>query len=229
MDDKPLPRPDDEPGNDPDHDTVSSDAEVVAAPSDAQAAIAEPAKRAARAPAASRKDADDDDDEEADDDALDGAAETDGDTEQPEELQEYESDDPLGPGFDLDGEPLDPQAAHLPWQTDVASPKEFFGTELLYRFDIVEPEERQQFDGTYRIELKGAQGGVWTVTVAEQLEVVNRKEDAEIVLSMSQKDFMSLVNGKLNPQLAILAQKVKLQGDVKKALLFQALLAPSYE
>lgn len=145
-------------------------------------------------------------------------------------LHQFEHDDPLGPGYDLDGgELIDQQESHLPWQTDVATPKEFFTTELLYRFDVVEPTQRELFDGKYRIELSGDDSLTWSVGVGEDLSVSNTKEDAEIVFQLSETDFMELVNGRLNPQLAILAQKMKVVGDVRKAILFQELLIPAPE
>ena len=81
----------------------------------------------------------------------------------------------------------------------------------------------------YRIELKGYKGGIWTVDLGDELTVVNRREEAEIVLTMQQRDFIHLVNGEMNPQLLILAQKLKVQGDIRKAVKFENLLVPSSE
>lgn len=147
---------------------------------------------------------------------------------------EFENDDPLAPAYDLErGTLLDKQHDHsankLPWRSGVESPKEFFSAEVLYRYDVLEPEDQKKLAGKYRMELKGFQGGVWTINIAEDLEIVNRKEDADLVLSMQPKDFLQLVNGTLNPQLAILSQKMKVTGDVKKAIQFQQLLAPTPE
>jgi hypothetical protein len=141
-------------------------------------------------------------------------------------------DDPLAPGYDLEfGEPI-PQSTQdrgrdsARWKTNIDSAKDFFATELLYRFDILEPAERGELAGTYRIELRGYKGGVWTLNIGDDLEVLNRREEAEVVLAMQQHDFLQLVNGQLNPQLAILSQKVKIQGDIHKITAFNALLSP---
>jgi hypothetical protein len=148
-----------------------------------------------------------------------------------EEDLEYVQDDPLAPAYDLErGTLLDKQQpGGLPWRSDVRSAKEFFNTELLYRFDILEMPQRDLITGRYRIELKGYQGGVWSIIIGDDIEVVNRKEDAEIVLVMQQRDFLLMVNGRLNPQLAILGNKMKIVGDVKKAVWFQSLLYPTIE
>jgi len=145
---------------------------------------------------------------------------------------EYEQDDPLAPGFDLEeGTPLPVGRSRgaLPGRAAVKSAKEFFNGEILYRFDILEDEARNELKGKYRIELKGFQGGIWTVDVGDQLEIVNRRDEAEIVLTMQQRDFLQLVNGDLNPQLAVFAQKMRISGDLRKAVAFQALLSPEGE
>lgn len=145
---------------------------------------------------------------------------------------EFERDDPLEAGYDLDeGNLIQPARIdrHFPIKTKIKTAREFFNTELLYRFDILEDDERAQLKGTYRVELKGYQGGIWTVNLGEALDVVNRKEDAEVVLSMYQRDFLHLVNGVLNPQLAMFGQKMRVNGDIRKAVRFQCLLAPQAE
>lgn len=136
-------------------------------------------------------------------------------------------EDVLGGGFDLDGgRPMRERGERMPWKSRVENSKDFFATELLYRFDILNPEDRKEIEGRYRIELKGSKGGIWTVLVGETLEILPRKEDAEIVLSLQHRDFLPLVNGDLNPQMALLAQKLKVTGDLRKASQFMLLLTP---
>lgn len=156
------------------------------------------------------------------------------DEEEEEEVETQGEEDPLAPAYDLeDGtllEDVDHETAQRrPVSTVIKSAKEFFATEILYRFDVLEPHIQKNLMGSYRIELKGYQGGVWTMTVGEEVDVVNRREDAEVVLSMQQKDFLQLVNGDLNPQIALLAQKVKVTGDIDKAIAVQYLLVPALD
>ena len=144
-----------------------------------------------------------------------------------------DGDDPLGDAYDLEhGDVLKPtevEVRHAPWKSKISTPREFFGTEVLYRHDILEDADRELLRGRYRIELKGAQGGIWSLSLGDQIEVVNRVEEADVVISMQQKDFLDLVNGALNPQLAILAKKIKIQGDVRRAIYFQSMLAPNVD
>jgi len=88
------------------------------------------------------------------------------------------------------------------------------------------PEQRDELKGDYRIEVKGNKGGVWSLKVDAALEIVNRREDADVVVSMQQKDFIQLVNGDLNPQMAMLAQKMKVLGNLRSVATLQSLLVP---
>ena len=117
----------------------------------------------------------------------------------------------------------------LPWRSEVENAKEFFSTELLYRFDILEEDERAFLAGSYRLELKGYRGGVWTLNLGDDIDVINRKENANVVLTMDQRDFLEIVNGNLNPQLCLVSKKVRIKGDVEKVTAFQALLSPPRE
>lgn len=145
----------------------------------------------------------------------------------------HHDEDPFAPAYDLEhGRPIQERVssgAALPWKSKIKTPKDFFAEELLYRFDILERQDRDELRGKYRVELKGFKGGIWTVDLGDELTVVNRREEAEIVLTMQQKDFIHLVNGEMNPQLLILAQKLKVQGDIRKAVKFENLLVPSSE
>jgi len=110
--------------------------------------------------------------------------------------------------------------------TKVKTAKDFFATELLDRFDDLLQEEREILKGKYRFELNGYRGGIWTILVDDDVQVINRKEEADIVFTMQQRDFIFLVNGDINPQLAVLAQKLRITGDIKKAAAVQSLLSP---
>ncbi len=149
-------------------------------------------------------------------------------------IDELEADDPLGEAYDLEKGEKIPNQVHndggrLPWKSKIESAKEFFNTEILYRHDILLNEERERLSGKYRIELKGYQGGIWSLDVGDDIEIINRREEADVVIAMQQKDFLQVVNGELNPQLALLSRKIKVTGDIKKAVALQSLLAPAME
>lgn len=141
---------------------------------------------------------------------------------------EHHVEEDLSQPYDLGVQPRRGGGGRM-YRARINSAKEFFSTEILYRFDILETPERSEIAGSYRIELKGYRGGIWTLFLAEDLRIENRREEADIVLSMQQRDFVNLVNGELNPQLAMLSQKMRVSGDIRKASKFQVLFLPSGE
>lgn len=149
-----------------------------------------------------------------------------------EQLTEGE-DDPLAPAYDLDDGELmddeDEEGGQLPWSSRVEQARDFFNSELLYRFDLLERGQRESLRGAYRIEVRGNQGGIWTFTIGDELSIVNRREEADTVISCFQRDFLQIVNGEINPQLAILAQKMRITGDLARGISVQSLLSPQTE
>ena len=139
-------------------------------------------------------------------------------------------EDPLAPAYDLEitraPRQREARGGHQPFKSRITSAKEFFTTEILYRFDVLEREERAKVLGSYRVELKGNKGGVWTMQVGDDLNIVNRRDDADLVFTMQHRDFIALVNGDINPQLSLLAQKVRVTGEHRRAVSALALFAP---
>lgn len=113
---------------------------------------------------------------------------------------------------------------------DIQSVKEFFNSEVLYRFDILDEQRRTDLIGRYRIEVRGDKGGVWTLDLSQnKIDVTPQREEADLVLMLHSEDFISIVNGVLNPQIALISQRVKVSGDSKKASLFQNIMSPLNE
>jgi hypothetical protein len=137
--------------------------------------------------------------------------------------------DPLAEAYELSSEepPEDDETGNeVPINTNISSPGEFFQTELPSRYDILDESEKEQIKGKYRIEIRGSNGGVWTLTLDKELVIRPEKEEAELVLMLNSDDFLTLVNGKINPQLALASRRVKISGNSRKASLFQNILAP---
>jgi hypothetical protein len=149
-----------------------------------------------------------------------------------DELDESDSSDTDLAGdddYDLaEEDDLDQDSATLK-RAPVTSAKEFFNTELLYRFDLLTNDERDALKGSYRLEIRGNDGGVWSLKLDKDVTVSPSKNDAELVLMMHFDDFISVVNGKINPQIALASRRMKISGDSKKASLFQNILAPRPE
>lgn len=149
-----------------------------------------------------------------------------------EEPADYEDEEEFDTAYDLEeGSPFQATrpAEHIevkPQKSTVSSAKEFFLTEVIYRFDVLDESEQKLLAGKYCFELKGQNGGIWTVNIGDELEVANRKEKADSVIQMKQSDFVHLTNGDLNPQMGVMANKIKLSGDIDKALAINRILVP---
>jgi len=177
-----------------------------------------------------------------------GEAEAEGESVQPEEVEDEGEaaggeaegevlqngpmflEDELDSAYDFESGELiddDPHAG-IPSMNLVSSAKEFFNAEILYRFDILEDLQREKLHGKYQVVLTGDTPETWSVELDRDLEITNKSiEDAEVTFKVSERDFVLLVNGDLNPQLAFLSEKVKTSGSLEKALSFQSILAPT--
>ena len=78
---------------------------------------------------------------------------------------------------------------------------------------------------TYQFDLSGDGGGQWYAAIAnEQCEVKEVKAASpNITISMAAKDYLDMVNGKLNGQMAFMTGKLKIAGDMGLALRLQSL------
>jgi hypothetical protein len=139
------------------------------------------------------------------------------------------TDAPGDDDYDLADQDDFDQESTVSKRSAITSTKEFFNTELLYRFDLLTNDEKEALKGSYRLEIRGADGGVWSLKLGNDVTVSPSKNEAELVLMMNFDDFISVVNGKINPQIALASRRMKISGDSKKASLFQNILAPRPE
>ncbi len=106
----------------------------------------------------------------------------------------------------------------------VSSVKEVFESHLPNRLqskaDVV-----SKINSTYKFVITGDEGGTWVVDLTQPGGVVQSGEgDAKCTVTVSSKDFIQLINGKLNPQMAFMMGKLKVAGDMGLALKLGALL-----
>ncbi|MFQ5351516.1 MAG: SCP2 sterol-binding domain-containing protein [Candidatus Binatia bacterium] len=81
-------------------------------------------------------------------------------------------------------------------------------------------------DAVYQYELSGDDGGTWHVAIkGGEIEggVVNEggHDSPNITISMTASDFLDMINGKLNPQMAFMGGKLKIKGDMSLAMKMQ--------
>ena len=78
-------------------------------------------------------------------------------------------------------------------------------------------------DATYQFDLLGEGGGTWQVKVTETGCQVSQgaPADASIIITMESSDYVEMIGGKLNPQMAFMGGKLKIKGDMSLALKMQ--------
>jgi putative sterol carrier protein len=80
-------------------------------------------------------------------------------------------------------------------------------------------------NAVYQFDLSGDGGGKWAVLIDNQQCRVQSGVHASpnITISMAAHDYLDMVNGKLNGQMAFMTGKLKIAGDMGLALKLQSL------
>ncbi|MCA9551192.1 MAG: SCP2 sterol-binding domain-containing protein [Myxococcales bacterium] len=103
--------------------------------------------------------------------------------------------------------------------------KEVFETHIPSRL-ASKPDVVTSINNSYQFDLTGDGGGKWVVDLTEPGGKVfaGEKADPGVTVTMTASDFVDLVNGKLNGQMAFLQGKLKIKGDMSLALKLQQVL-----
>lgn len=101
------------------------------------------------------------------------------------------------------------------------TPKEIFAA-MSGRFN---KEASKGLNATYQFDLSGDNGGKWQAII--QNETCQIKEgpaaSPSITISMTAQDFVDMITGKLNGQVAFMSGKLRIAGDMGLALKMQQL------
>jgi putative sterol carrier protein len=88
------------------------------------------------------------------------------------------------------------------------------------------PEGIQGFQAAYQFDLSGTESGSYQLKIedgkAEYAE--GTPFEAKCTLQLSDESFLKLVQGALNPTMAFMTGKLKIQGDLGQAMKLQSLL-----
>ncbi|HEY2775781.1 MAG TPA: SCP2 sterol-binding domain-containing protein [Candidatus Binatia bacterium] len=79
-------------------------------------------------------------------------------------------------------------------------------------------------NATYQFDLTGDNGGTWQVAVANGACNVAKgtpNDKPNITITMAANDYLDMITGKLNPQMAFMGGKLKIKGDMSLALKMQ--------
>jgi hypothetical protein len=88
------------------------------------------------------------------------------------------------------------------------------------------PDVVAKINAVYQFNISGPGGGSWSVdcTAPGGAIAPGTSAEARCTVAMTDADFINVVNGKLNPQMAFMSGKLKIQGDMGLAMKLQQIL-----
>lgn len=103
--------------------------------------------------------------------------------------------------------------------------KDVFERTIPARFQS-KPDVVSKINAVYQFNISGPGGGSWSVdcTAPGGKVSAGTASDAKCTVAATDQDFLSIVNGKLNAQMAFMSGKLKIQGDMGLAMKLQQIL-----
>ncbi len=88
------------------------------------------------------------------------------------------------------------------------------------------PDVVSKIDAVYQFNISGPSGGQWSVDCTKPGGAIatGTAVAAKCTVTCTDADFLNIVNGKLNAQMAFMAGKLKIQGDMGLAMKLQQIL-----
>jgi hypothetical protein len=107
----------------------------------------------------------------------------------------------------------------------VASVRDLFERHLPERLRS-KPDVVAKINSIYQFNISGPGGGSWSIDCTKPGGEVatGQKDGAKCTVAATDADFLNVVNGKLNPQMAFMSGKIRIQGDMGLAMKLQQIL-----
>lgn len=106
----------------------------------------------------------------------------------------------------------------------VSSAKEIFEVNMPQRL-VDKPDLAQKINAVYKFVVTGEGGGTWLVDLTQPGGKITEADgQANTTITITAQDFVDIVNGKLNAQMAFMTGKLKVAGDMGLAMKLTALL-----
>ncbi len=105
------------------------------------------------------------------------------------------------------------------------SVKEIFDRQMPERLRS-KPDVVSKINAVYQFNISGPNGGQWTVDCTKPGGSVSAggSAAATCTVNATDDDFLNIVNGKLNAQMAFMSGKLRIQGDMGLAMKLQQIL-----
>ena len=105
------------------------------------------------------------------------------------------------------------------------TPKSYFEEKIATKLKE-KPETSKAVNSIYEFNITGDNGGVWTVDLTKEPGVVTpgTTGQAKCTVTCASSDFMNIVAGKMNPQMAFMSGKLKIKGDMGLAMKLQKVI-----
>ena len=93
--------------------------------------------------------------------------------------------------------------------------------------EAFDPQRAGKLRAVFQFNLSGQDGGDWFITVADQKCRVDTgtAEKSDVTVKMDADDFVKMVDGQLQPVVAFMQGRIKLEGDMNLAMKVQELFA----
>jgi putative sterol carrier protein len=108
---------------------------------------------------------------------------------------------------------------------DYSTPKSYFEEKIAQKLKD-KPETSKAVNSIYEFNITGDNGGVWTVDLTKEPGTVQAGSTgtAKCTVTCAAGDFMNIVSGKMNPQMAFMSGKLKIKGDMGLAMKLQKII-----
>ena len=107
----------------------------------------------------------------------------------------------------------------------VSSVKDVFERHIPAKL-LAKPDVVGKIAAVYQFNIAGPGGGTWSVDCTQPGGKVQAGPvgNAKCTVSATEQNFLDIVNGKLNAQMAFMSGKLKIQGDMGLAMKLQQIL-----
>lgn len=83
---------------------------------------------------------------------------------------------------------------------------------------LANPEKIAEINASYKLVIEGQDRSVWSVRCRTPVEFREGESEAACTVTVAEKDFLELVHKRLNPQMAFLQGKLRVEGEKVLAL-----------